>query len=55
MGRLYSSWIGRAVLATALVTTLIVAGTAEPGPLGALLLSMVVVTGAVALRKRRVA
>jgi hypothetical protein len=55
MGRLYSSWIGRAVLATALVTTLFAAGAAEPGALGALLLSMFVVTGAVAMRKRRLA
>jgi hypothetical protein len=52
MGRLFSSWIGRAVLASALAALLLTATAAEPGALAALLLSMVVVAGAVALRKQ---
>jgi len=55
MGRLYSSWLGRAALATAAVAMVLTGSAEEPGPVGALLVSMIVAAAAVVLRKRRLA
>ncbi|MFI7544092.1 hypothetical protein [Actinoplanes sp. NPDC049599] len=55
MIRLYSSWIGRAALTTALVTGLFAGDADEPGPLGALVLSVLGAAGVVDLGKRRTA
>jgi hypothetical protein len=53
MGRLHSSWHGRAVLATAAVALLVAENVADAGPLRARLAGVFVPTGAPALRKRR--
>ena len=59
MGRLFSSWTGRAVLAvlvavlvTGLVVGLVAVGAGAPGPLGALVVSMLFAGGALVVRRR---
>ena len=59
MGRLFSSWTGRAVLAvavtvaaSALVIGLVAVGAGAPGPLGALVVSMIFAGTALLARRR---
>jgi len=55
MVRLYSAWIGRPALATAALTERFAGKSDEPGPLGALVLSVLGAAGVVDLSKRRAA